>query len=611
MMLRKIKHASFLTLGGLTVPFAVANASLNGAFNSPTYSSAGVTGGGSSVRINATGQIVSTAASNYGYMSGNNYNGNAMASLSDMHARIIERVGDVDQRGWGRITHATPSDSGAGDGCVAGAIRHDFDGTESRGSGAVEGVYSVEVKVSPFDNFVGSLHSQTTNVVLTPLGQYIEANKGLIAQMVAGDKSGAFDEGSNYRTTWEAFLNGAQNAAAQGVQDIPLNISDANKKGLSKGGGIRVSENLKRVSIASSHWQDKYLEYHCVTEIRQGQGHYISHGEYPPMSGDPDEQLTYTDSWTETYSYPVTIWKYVDRVSIDGNYTQSNVTPIIGAPYESKSWTHRTVRCNTGAFTSSTGGNELVTGNKDFYFSPGQCQDGPNAVFKCYVDPLHGKGMSGEIQKNKAASHKKDDKSGKFGAYAEDEKIVGQSFQFFRDNKSHPIRLDVWFPTSTDSRVELAPSPTRTLITLSKTGTPGKLFVLEDANKNTLANGEEINSGKNTFDFAGTANLFYWKSSWASDLGFPHGMNSEFAYKPKIRATVPSQVNQHRITGTEDISTVIDVSCQSHYSTLESKSIVKNRPEEISNYRTEIKTTFDNSDSKALKVSFAKSSSDH
>lgn len=334
-------------------------------------------------------------------------------------------------------------------------------------------------------------------------------------------------------------------------------------------------------------------------------------------------------------SFQTMIWQKVSSGQIiDGNFTDKNVQVILsdgGIFRPTRSHQIMGVRCQLGAYHTE---KSPVTENGisshydhldyDYFFNGKNCDEtlnGKPPVFGCVPkNEMNTANTEITLNRNGLDANGKSKVpllNGHFGAQSfEGRELAGSAFDFFRDNKSHKIRVDVWGVGSNDSNViknTLANSG-KTLVTLAANGTPNTdMLEFQDKNMHVIRKGSKI-SLDNRIILPGQENVFHWKSSWASDRDKPHQMNLTYTYKPQIRATVPTEVNQAAVTGTGQRQDAIDVFCDVHFDKDSAqKSKTKNRPKEIdinndSEYGAEMSSDVDHS--RSLKISFAKSSSE-
>ena len=120
----------------------------------------------------------------------------------------------------------------------------------------------------------------------------------------------------------------------------------------------------------------------------------------------------------------------------------------------------------------------------------------------------------------------------------------------------------MWYPkykAGTGLTYDNSPA-TRTYLVLDKNGTPnGDYFELQDINGKVLLDGKSLQSKWHTV-LSGQVNTFKWRSSWASEAGKPHKLNTIYGYKPTIASTIPASYGKDGGSNV-DRTSVLDLLC--------------------------------------------------
>lgn len=509
-------------------------------------------------------------------------------------------------------------------GCDIGSgPKYKFNKTTSKND-EIKGDYSVMVSVIPQrpknfgeltpyqrQEWIKTHHTQTQGPIKTPLGEYLDANRATLRELKAMGNDGGIGENSDYRKAWEKFAAGAKAAAAQPLPDPTITLSERNLQGNSRGAVFTYVQQVKTVSVSTIHKQDLYKEYKCVGEYYTKKTPYI----------DKDGKKKIK----EERAYRTRYKKVDSKAKKDGNYAGKEVVAIEAGGYAPRT-SHQTltVRCNQGGFNSivsSTGStvidsstaaqaakspivkNQVATFynslDKAFFYDGKSC----TGIYGCTATP--------DGAANDRANNKKNTgnlvRPNSFGAQSDNKNA--SEFAIFRDNVAKEIRNDVWYPTKrsgTGMSYDGAPA-VKTYLVMDKTGTPSTdFFEVQKQDGTPLITGKTFQN-KWYVMLTGQENKFKWKSSWASDAGKPHKLNTLYGYKPVITGNVPNSYNSKGVTNTSKTS-IIDLLCVTKYNTTNvADPIIVNGPKELTN---ETFSKFQNALDSYYKVNFVKSSAE-
>lgn len=495
----------------------------------------------------------------------------------------------------------------------------------SSANDTVTGPYSVMVTVYPqkpvnFSSLTPTQQQewkrthrvQSKGPVKTPFGKYLDSNRAKLRQLKELGKSGGVGENSNYRKAWEEFASGARKAASEPIPELSVQLDKANLEGNTRGAVFTYVEQVKNATVSTVHQQDLYTEYDCVMKT------FYKEAKVKDKNGKIKK---------EKVPYYRTVRKPVKKnAKIDGSYAKSEVVAITADGYTPRtSYQTLTVKCNKDGFDSivaSTGSTVIsettaaqsaksptVQGrfasfynslDKSFFYSGKSCDD----IYGCTPEPIS---TVNDDRVNNKLNTGALVNADSYGAQA-DNKNASQ-FAIFRDNIAKAIRNDVWYPkykAGTGLTYDNSPA-TRTYLVLDKNGTPnGDYFELQDVNGKVLLDGKSLQSKWHTV-LSGQVNTFKWRSSWASEAGKPHKLNTIYGYKPTIASTIPASYGKDGGSNV-DRTSVLDLLCLTKYNTIEmSKPIVVNGPKELTN---ETFSQFQNSVYSYYAVNFVKSSAE-
>ena len=362
----------------------------------------------------------------------------------------------------------------------------------------------------------------------------------------------------------------AVNKDKTGTFDSSVDLSDKNQKAFAKGGILDVSQYQTRATLKVARTVIHYQQRECK---------------------DKRTWNSYWGTWNAWQNSSCTNWHTVkDSVGALG------VTKNAQTPQKKSFFQMLSVHCNKDAFDA------LVASTNAEVVSVGDSERGLSAVAKSQVrssqpvhtdfgDPSNPDGnaaASGHISffdkecpfdctassaKNAGASDKNDaiSNQGTSGASgngglngAQSEGLSTNSFEMFRDNKMREIRLDTWYPKSTDIVHYNGAAPRTTTVSRWSEGTPdttgknGGKFTMEAvgssgkgvnvfgtgqtpaANQRNWDKGLFSNSTASVMD--GFYNKFKVGASWASEEGKPQILNVKWEYAPEVSTTFPSKI---------------------------------------------------------------------
>lgn len=474
---------------------------------------------------------------------------------------------------------------------------------------SITGEYSYYIQITPvkpvgFENlsaeektqWYATHQTQRSSVKLTEFGTFVR-----------NFNFGSINGQSGSDSAWNNFVSQAQRLATKDINDT-LELNEANKKGFQRGGVFTISTMVKRVTISASTTTQYKTTYDCVDK---GNGTT----QYQKVSGPVAVSKTISNpKFSDTGGNSSTSNSSFININSNTGYTPKTSYQIMNVRCNRDLFNRVVARTNSknisyGSGSASTAQSPIVKystatfyNNLDINFFYG----GQDCDFKCSATPT---GQSAGPNDASANVQNRGNNQSKYGAQTVDGNS-NDKFSFFRDNVSHETRLDVWHPNSLNSDVTYnQDTPAfKTTVTLDTSGTPkGELFRLLDDSNSILIDGKNMtNVASKTLDRQ--LNRLNWQASYSSEKGKEHKVNVHYAYKVKIKTTVPipstNGVNSSVVVDTENL----DISCTNTYNTTEpTKATIYGTPAE-SGYKP--KTSFDKANNKYLTVGFVKSSAE-
>lgn len=409
--------------------------------------------------------------------------------------------------------------------------------------------YLTTVTLGLQEDFVGAknLHDQPATSVATNFGKAADA-------LQRGAYNGqTFDQVTNAINTALAKDNAA------GAPHAKVNLDAANQAGMAEGGVLNVAEQTKR-AIVTINEQTPSIDRRRCEERR-----------------DP----VWSDA-TKTWSLGKLTVKCSAWVNTPGA-TTTTMTSSLGSLQNTGFWQMLSVHCNTKGFNAlvaSVGAKVVTQGDskvaalaytKKFAQKPSPVPFGAPTTdsgkvsfydkecgFTCTPDA----GVPTKTTETSTATLRP-----LTGASSGD--VTSNKFIFFRDNKDHPLNVDVWRPITTAGvRNPIDPETGKPYPAVSTTvtrwlqGTPGLTsgengnggqFTLSTAGKPIFdpKGGNKVPEQVNFDDatpystnvagkVAGEAKNFTIRGTWASDEGKPNAFNVKWEFKPQVATTVPT-----------------------------------------------------------------------
>ena len=423
----------------------------------------------------------------------------------------------------------------------------------------LNGIYSTSTVVSPrsTEEFLKytpaqkaewwTMHEiQNTPEVKTAYGEWYDKNISKI-------KSLNGKTGNDFKNLKAELENGAKAAIAKGQLPPDITLSTKNRKGFAKGGVIDVIERTRNQSVEISNSKDQRRTQTWRVKIINGK--------------DVEIPGTRKDSgWVDTgvkgkapnvvLSSPVgrSFWQMIHAKCND--LGMKNVSRDLGSQginaTASDSSVSDTMR--TKPYSSQL---DLQLGNvagktptfkstayDGFYNQTSGCLP----VIDCISDPTDPKNGSDSANNVQDSADKRNYTYGaqSNAVVGSDTKLLSSdAFTFFRDNDTHNIRVDLWYPKVNTANTGITVDPKPTLFTrlfFDKNGTPAKDLVSVTANKKQILTGEDISNGKGYMTNGELTNIGM-ASQWASDEGKPHRFNVDWVSEPTVTNTVYTNVN--------------------------------------------------------------------
>ena len=370
----------------------------------------------------------------------------------------------------------------------------------------------------------------------------------------------------------ESLVKSAIAADAKADYSTSVELSDKNKAAFARGGVVNVSEYTQ------------YAKIRAISDFTAQQKRQCTYDVY----SDGRKELVSCGPWQE-----------VSRV-----YNNS-VNKELRTPYQSGFWQMINVHCNlfgfndlvakTGASVVSrddeNGKVSAVAKTKYYKGSEGKPaqpsvldfgQPGTpsgsigfydkECAFTCSADnsDLGGAKPAEEAEDNLGTEGDNGDSNNpmKNGADADNKKVRGNNFTFFRDNEEHGIHVDLWQPKATGNVEFNGESPKSTTVSRWKAGTPdvvttdtqGGKFTMKTTNGGTeLFTGSDSDSvptqrnwdntpfsSRITTILNGAHNNFTVQGSWASEKGRPNVLSFKWMYAPNVSALAPTKLGTSR-----------------------------------------------------------------
>lgn len=388
--------------------------------------------------------------------------------------------------------------------------------------------------------------NQESDSLLSPFGIWYNANLKRINALEG-------KSGNDFKNSKAQIESEAKAAIAKGQEHPTVTLSDKNRKGFAKGGVINVieAEREQKIEIGNSRDLKK-----TSTWVEQ-----LINGRWVEKSG------TRRDSgWVETgvkgqkpsaiLTSPVgkSFWQMLHAKCNDygmtsvGNDLGNQAINVSGSSKSASETLHTKAYSSQrdlqlGNVSSST--ESFRSTSYDTFYNQ---TEGCLPVIDCVSDPTAEGSGSDSVNNIQDNGEKRD---GTYGAQAqavigaENKILSSDAFTFFRDNDTHNVRVDLWYPRLNTEGTGITIDAKPTLYSrffFDKAGTPSKDLFTVYNNKNKVLDGNDVAKGKGLL-FNSEVTTLGVAAQWASDEGKPHRYNADWVSEPSVANTVYTTVD--------------------------------------------------------------------